>query len=173
MVFAQQPNQEQVDLANAMGPPPQAPKKKGLFGGGISFDLSSHKKPLEGQTGETNALSQEVNAISRRLRMLEDRTQNMRDKMQILDQNMLENNKKLLAEVKTNNDDIREIKQNMSEIQNKILLLIKELRLSAKKEDVDVMMKYTELWQPQNFVTREQVEKIAREIFEEYTHQNM
>ena len=48
MVFAQQlPNQEQQDLSNAMGPPPKPPKKKGLFGGGLSLDLGGHKKPDE------------------------------------------------------------------------------------------------------------------------------
>ena len=94
----------------------------------------------------------------------------MRQKVQLLDQNALEMYKKLLAEIQTNSDDVKELKRIMSDLQNKILLLIKELRLSAKKEDVDVMIKYMDLWQPQNFVTREQVEKIVHELLEQYAH---
>ena len=169
MVFAQQlPNQEQQDLSNAMGPPPKPPKKKGLFGGGLSLDLGGHKKPDEVHDEANIGLSQELNTVSRRLRLLEDRTQNMRQKVQLLDQNALEMYKKLLAEIQTNSDDVKELKRIMSDLQNKILLLIKELRLSAKKEDVDVMIKYMDLWQPQNFVTREQVEKIVHELLEQY-----
>ena len=55
----------------------------------------------------------------------------------------------------------------------KINLLIKEITLSAKKEDVAVIKKYIEFWQPLNFVTPTQVEKIVREILEEKTQQNL
>ena len=127
-----------------------------------------HKEPPTNK--ESPAIAQEVNNLGRRLRLLEDRTQTIREKVQLMDQNMLENNKKLMTEIKVTNADLSELKQKMLEIENKIILLIKELRMAAKKEDVDIMLKYTELWQPQNFVTREQVEKIAREILEEYTH---
>ena len=165
------PSQEQQDLSLAMGPPPQPPKKKGLFSGGIKLDMGSHKKEDVGASNQdADALAQEMNNVSRRTRLIEDRTQNMRQKLQLLDQNVFEMHKKLLTEIKTSNDDIKEIKHQLQEMENNIIMLIKELRMSAKKEDVDVMTKYIELWQPQTFVSREQVEKIIREIVEEYIH---
>ena len=168
MVFAPQPSQEEQDMERAMGPPPKPPKKSGLFSGGIKLDFGHKDAPI--QARESPALSQEVNSIGRRLRLLEDRMQTMREKLQLMDQTVLENNKKSFTEIKVTNTEINELKQKLSEIENKITMVIKELRMSAKKEDVDVMLKYIELWQPQNFITRDQAEKIAREILEEYTH---
>ena len=36
----------------------------------------------------------------------------------------------------------------------------------AKKDDVQVMKKYLELWEPIHFVTQEQVEKIVQDMLE-------
>ena len=46
-------------------------------------------------------------------------------------------------------------------------MIIKELRLTARKSDIDVMKRYIELWNPVKFVTADYAEKIAREVAEE------
>jgi hypothetical protein len=52
-------------------------------------------------------------------------------------------------------------------MENRIIMIIKELRMSAKKEEVDGLKKYVELWEPVKFVTQNQVEKIVEEKVEE------
>jgi hypothetical protein len=71
-----------------------------------------------------------------------------------------------MNEVKVINSEITDINSKITEIQDRILLIIKELKLTAKKEDVDVMKRYVELWNPMRFVTKDQVEKIVREVLE-------
>lgn len=133
------------------------PPKHGLFGG-------APKK----EAGPSSAyLVQQVTNVTTRLRVLEDRHTNSRKKMQLVEQNMLANHKKAMEEIKLLKSEIDDVKHTMAELENRIVLLIKELRLSAKKEDLDVLKKYVELWEPIKFVTETQVENIVKDILEE------
>jgi len=133
--------------------------KGGLFGGG-----KAEKKP-EGPS--VSFLSQEITNLSTRLRVLEERSSNMKKKQEIVEQNMLSHRKKYADEIGLLKDEIDEIKKVMTEIENRIIMIIKEIQLGAKKEDVDSLMKYIEMWEPVKFVTQNQVENIVREIMEE------
>jgi hypothetical protein len=139
--------------------PAEAKKKAGgLFGGG--------KAPKGPEGPSMGFLSQEISNLSTRLRVLEERGSNVRKKQQLIEQSMLSHRKKFTDETNLLKDEIDEIRRTMTEIENRIIMLIKELRLSAKKEDVDMLKKYVELWEPVNFVTQNQVEKIVEDIVE-------
>jgi hypothetical protein len=133
--------------------------KGGLFGGG-----KAEKKP-EGPS--VSFLSQEMTNLSTRLRVLEERSSNMKKKQEIVEQNMLSHRKKYAEEIDLVKDEIDEIKKTMTEVENRIIMIIKELQMNAKKEDVDSLKKYVELWDPVRFVTQNQVENIVKEIMED------
>ena len=123
-----------------------------LFGGG--------QKPAGG--GPPDAmLAQQVSNVATRLRVLEERSTNARKKVQLIEHNMLSNQKKIVDDIKLVHSEMDDLKHTITEVENKIILIIKEIRLLAKKEDVDTMMKYVEMWEPIHF------EKITREIVEE------
>jgi hypothetical protein len=42
-------------------------------------------------------------------------------------------------------------------------LIIKELRLTAGREELETLKKYVDLWSPMNFVTQRDVERIVEE----------
>ena len=131
--------------------------KHGLFGGAP-----------KGQEGPTlSYVVQQLTSVTTRLRVLEDRYMNSRRKMQLVEQNMLANHKKALDEIKLVKSEIDDLKHTIAEMQNRIVMLIKELRMGAKKEEVDTLKKYVELWEPVKFVTQGQVENIVRDIVEE------
>jgi len=109
-------------------------------------------------------VSNELNNVSRRLRIMEERYINIRRKTQVTDQNMLLNNRRLRNEIKMVSDDVREIKRELLDIKTKMRLIIKELKECSRKEDVSVLQKYIELWEPINFVTRHEVENIINDI---------
>ncbi len=111
-------------------------------------------------------ISNELNNASRRVRIMEERYINLRRKTQVTDQNMLLSNRKLSNEIKIVADDIKEAKREISDMQTKMKLVVKELRECAKKEEMIVVQKYIEMWEPINFVTRNEVEKTIREILE-------
>ncbi len=109
-------------------------------------------------------LTEDVSNISRRLRILEERYTNFRNRIQVTDQNMLLHSKKQTTNIKTINSDINDLKKEINDIHEKIDLIIKELNNSAKKEDVEVLQKYINLWDPMNFVTRKEIEKLIKEL---------
>lgn len=109
----------------------------------------------------------DITDLVRRLRMSEERQENIRKKMQMIEQNMLATQKKLATETKTLNLSLMETAAKIEDLAEKMSMLIKEIQLSAKKEDLDVVKKYLDYWSPVEFVTLGMVEKIIKEKLEE------
>jgi len=129
------------------------PPKTGFFG----------KKPDVKEPVSPPRFSEDINAISARLKISEERYNDLRKKILLIEQNMISNHKKAMNEVKMLDSDIAELHNKINMIEERMILIIKELKLTAKKEDVDVMKKYVELWNPMRFATKDQVEKMIQE----------
>jgi hypothetical protein len=130
---------------------------KGLTIGGPK----PHEAKPSGPTGE------DVAELTRRIRTMEERYNTLQSKTQLIEQNMLSYHKQAIGETKTINADIREIRREIEEIKDRILTLIKEMQLSAKKDEVKVLERYINLWEPINFVTRNEVQDLIKEALEE------
>ncbi|HSU73090.1 MAG TPA: hypothetical protein VLJ21_04550, partial [Candidatus Binatia bacterium] len=103
----------------------------------------------------------DMTVLNTRLRVSEERYTDLRRKLQLIEQNMLAHQKKSQSDLKTLQGDILDMKHALREMQDRIITVIKELQLTAKKEDVDVTKRYIEMWDPVRFATTEQVEKIV------------
>ena len=118
-----------------------------------------------GQTAAPDpGIRDEMVNIDRRLRVLEEGLTNMRRRFQVTEQNMLSKNRHFSTEIKTINSEINELKKEIMEIKERMLMMIKELQECAKKEEVKVLEKYINMWEPVNFVTKKDVEDIVRSI---------
>lgn len=115
----------------------------------------------------------EVIETIRRSRMLEERYHTLERRTQIIEENQLDHNRKLSSEIRAINDDIADIKKSIAEVNDKIQLLVTEMQGFAVKDEVQVIKKYLDYWEPLNFVTQKQVEKIAKEVFEEKNNKNL
>ncbi len=71
--------------------------------------------------------------------------------------------KKVLSEVRTINTDIKEIKTELFNIKEILRHLVSELERTARKEEVKVLEKYINLWNPMNFVSETEVKKMIQE----------
>ena len=131
-------------------------QKKGIF-----------KKEAKATGIDINQISNEMNNLSRRLRIIEERYVNIRTKTQVTDQNMLLNHKKLMNSINMLTTDMNELKREIKEIKDTLKLVIKELRETVKKEEVNALQKYIDLWDPANFVTREGVERVVNRVLDE------
>ncbi len=140
------------------GSPPPPKKKGGLFA----------PKPKEGAdlTKSVSELAGELNNISRRLMVLEERYTNLRKKTQVTDQNMLSSNKKVMAEIQTVHEQMDERKKEIDDINDKMRIIVRELKECAKRQDVEVLQKYINIWEPVNFVTRDTVVKMVADQVE-------
>jgi hypothetical protein len=110
--------------------------------------------------------SEDVSELMRRVRTMEERYNTLQSKVQLIEQNMISYHKQAIGETKTLNGDIREIRRQIEEIKDKILTLIKEIQLSAKKDEVKVLERYINLWEPINFVTKGEVEDLIKEVLQ-------
>ena len=95
---------------------------------------------------------EDLNSLDRRLKMMEERHTNLRSKLKVTEQNMLQKNKTFFGEIKALNVEMTEVKKEINEIKDKMIALIKELESFAKKENVDILKKYIDLWNPINFM---------------------
>ena len=128
------------------------PEKKGFFS----------KKKEETGPGISDLLGQ-INNLGRRVRLLESRYSDLNRKAQVTETNMLNERKRFITEIKTINSDIVELKRDIELVKNKMDLVVNELRNFAAKDDLETLKKYIEFWEPVNFVTRNEVEKIIDE----------
>jgi len=140
---------------------PAAPPKKdggGLFAPKpkVGTDLNKSVSDLAG----------ELNNISRRLMIIEERYTNMRKKTQVTDQNMLSGNKKMMTEIQASHAQLDEFKKQIADLIDKMKIIVRELKECAKREEVDVLQKYINIWQPINFVTRDTVNKVIKDQVE-------
>jgi DNA-binding HxlR family transcriptional regulator len=122
------------------------------------------KKEEPGLIAEMSSI---LNTLTRGSRILEERYDNLRKKIQMIEQNILTENKKIYSEVKTFEMEFNEIKREIADINEKITMIISELREGAKKEDVAVLEKYISVWEPLNFITRQEAERIIKDAIKE------
>ena len=136
-------------------PPP--PKKHEGF---INFG----RAPQE--TIDFNGITSDVNTLSRRLRLMEQGVTNLRRFFQVTEENIIAKNKHFSAEIKTLSSDIIEIRKEMQDLKDKLIMVIRELQTFSRKEEVKVLEKYINLWNPIRFVSQNEVEQIINEILE-------
>jgi len=142
----------QVDLSS--NEPPQ--KQKGV----ITFGSQKPKGP----SLEITNLTSQVGELGRRLRIIEDRYSNVRRKTQVTDQNMLNIQKNLNREVKAVDDQIIELQKSVSQLNDKMKQILREIQNFAKNEDVRTLKRYLDFWQPLNFITKIEAEKLVNDI---------
>lgn len=139
-------------MAEAAPAPPKQEQKKSIFGG-----------KEEASPNIVSDIAGQVNNVSRSLKTLEDKYSTLKKKAQVTEQNMITNDKKIIGDVKLINSEIMDLKTDLNDLKEKLVLLIKELKLSATKEEVKILEKYISYWEPLNFVTRQELDKILSE----------
>jgi|SRR3989344_4832113 len=116
-------------------------------------------------------LAEQMMSSIRRLRILEERFSLIHRKTQVLEQNMLSNTKKVEDEVKKLQLQLGEMKADIADIKNTVKMVVGEMQSVAKRQDVETLKKYITLWEPLNFVTRNEVKRLVEETIEDMQSQ--
>ncbi len=111
-----------------------------------------------------------ISDINNRVRTLENRYNLFGERLLVVNQNMIEEYKKLTKEMRLINDDLKEMKQDMFKVRDVITNVVKEMEGFAKRDQIKVLEKYIDLWSPLNLVTRTEVRKL---IVEEMTNKKL
>jgi len=121
-----------------------------------------HKKaPVQ---PDMSVFTEDLGNLGRRLRILEESITNIRRALQVTEQNVLGKNKVFSTEIRTLTSDISDMKTVISEIKEKMLEMVTELKETAKRDEVKVLEKYIDFWNPVKFVTQNEVETLVKEI---------
>mgnify|MGYP001575446560 FL=1 len=99
----------------------------------------------------------------RSIRLLEERYSQVRKKSQFTEENMLNDTKEIFNDINVLNETIAELKKSIAEIGDKLFKLGEEVSQGVSKAELNVISKYLDFWQPLDFVTRQEVEKMLRE----------
>lgn len=98
-----------------------------------------------------------------RIRINESRLSNLRERLSVTDTNTLSEFKKFSIEIKDLNLELKEIKTDIFKLKHTLKDLIKEMSNFANSQDLKVLEKYINMWNPLNFVTEKEVLKLIQE----------
>jgi predicted RNase H-like nuclease (RuvC/YqgF family) len=121
----------------------------------------------QGPPPEVIKLNLKVGEIGRKIRILEDRYSNVRRKTQVTDRNMLNIQKNINREIKTMDEQVLDLQKEISELDEKLRQILREIGNFAKSEDIKVLKRYLDFWEPVGFVTKSDVEQVVRRLLEE------
>ena len=113
--------------------------------------------PMQEQTDD---LAYVINDLNARIRLLEGKYNLFGERLLIVNKNMIEEYKKTLNKQKALEEEIKELKMSIELFKDVIKKMESSLKTFAKKEDLKVLEKYIELWNPVRIVTEEDVVRI-------------
>ncbi len=95
------------------------------------------------------------------LKGLESKANNLLRQVNVIKNDASKKSMSLKQEIKTLSEEVLELKRQQGQMTQKIDLMIKELKRTAGIEEVATLRKYIDLWNPLNFVTQRDVERIV------------
>lgn len=119
-------------------------------------------KESKNQTAESRRKL--LSEIASGMRILEDRYYNLRKKAQLTDQALIETQRKFSKEKRLLADELVETRMKLHDLIEDIKLMKGELQQAAKQNDIKVIQKYLDMWEPMQFVTRKEVEDILENM---------
>jgi hypothetical protein len=143
---------------------PAAKQEKKQQGGLFS---SKPKSPVIDTNLQISSMTNIINDMSRRLRIMEEKFNNLDKKVKLNEENSVSNLKKVNMSIAIFHDDVNDFKKHIKLDEEKTDLIIKELKLSAKRDDVAVLQRYIEMWDPVKFATHNEIDKVIQEKIDE------
>ena len=120
------------------------------------------KKPVE-KKAQIESTEQEftIAKLYLWLKSLESKINNLQREVTMLKDGFTKKNNETKKELKTINEDVIQSKREKEKISEKLDLMVKELKRTAGIEEVMVLKKYLEFWNPVNFVTQHDLERVV------------
>lgn len=108
-------------------------------------------------------ISSQVTALATRVKLAEERYQNLSKRNQITEESLLSFEKDLKAELRVITKQTVELRKRIAEMNAKIDAIMGELDNVVQKPEFGAAERYLELWQPMQFITREEAKRLIAE----------
>lgn len=116
------------------------------------------------QQAQELPVSQVIQNLDSRIRTNEARYRLLSERLEVTNRNMIREFKKTVDEIKDFQAQIKELKYELREIKDMLNKITKDLELFAKKDTVKALEKYVNLWDPLNFITKDELEQALSKI---------
>lgn len=116
-------------------------------------------------------ISKNVNNIAASLRILEERYSTLRNKTQVSEQNIIDLEKDVTSDIRLLSDDSVDLKRDIKDVKDKLRLISAEMKNLVKKHEFRVIDRYLDMWQPMNFVTKNELNRLIEEKQKEKENQ--
>lgn len=114
-------------------------------------------------SGNQSASTDKLVELSSNLKILEDRYSNLRKKAQLTDSALIDMQREFANEKRLLGEEIMEVKSKLFELDEELDNMRAELKKAVKLKDFVVLDKYLEFWNPIDFLTRDEAEKLIDE----------
>lgn len=104
-----------------------------------------------------NIISSDAGA---RVRALESKYNLLAEHVLTINRNMIDEYKNLTEDLKTVSKQFKELKIEIEKIKTTVKSFANEFDFFAKKQDLKVLEKYINLWNPMEFITNKELDKI-------------
>jgi predicted nucleic acid-binding Zn-ribbon protein len=105
-----------------------------------------------------------VNDLDRRLKVLENRYFGLRKRTETTDQNMVDVEKAMNEDVRVFNGDVMELKTELHDLKEKMELFAAEFASVADKYELKTIETYLSLWQPLDFVRKDELRAALNQL---------
>jgi pyruvate/2-oxoglutarate dehydrogenase complex dihydrolipoamide dehydrogenase (E3) component len=113
-------------------------------------------------TNEENAGELYLQNVNSNLRDLEERQRILKDRLVLIGQNLIEIKEKTENDIINLKKSIEEMKQILNRTKDFIEAISGEFSKFAKKEDVEILRKQAKIFQPMEFATKKDLEKLKK-----------
>ncbi len=107
-----------------------------------------------------------ISDINSKIRSLENKNSMLTEHLLTVNQNSIEEYKRLGKEISNLSSEIRKLKDELFNVKQVLNGFLRETDFFAKKNDIKILEKYINLWNPLDFVTEDEIEMIIEKKLE-------
>ncbi|RME31272.1 hypothetical protein D6789_03270 [Candidatus Woesearchaeota archaeon] len=108
-------------------------------------------------------LQEAVTSVASRLSVLEGWVANLRRKTQVTEQGLIAYENETRADIKAFLQHLTELAHNVDEVKEQLDAIAGELSTVVKRPEFAVLERYMDFWQPLDFVTRSEAQRLIDE----------
>ncbi len=117
---------------------------------------------MAGQT-TTNNHAHAAGELARRIRVLEERYAVLRHKSQLADHSLIRTQDHIQKTLSRLSSEIMQVRRLLIDIDDKLDRFLEQVKKAAPREDVLILKKYLEMWDPIKYLTREEAKRLLEE----------
>jgi hypothetical protein len=91
----------------------------------------------------------------------------LRSHLELIDNSVVDKHKEVISEMRDVEDGMRSLRADIDMLKDLTERISKRMEALASREEVKVLQRYVELWQPLQFVTRSEVKTIVQNALKE------